>query len=901
MTYAGDIQLNSQKFPIRKILIITGITVGSVVILLLVGVAVLKSLSDEQYHRLVVGMVESSTGFSLQTDTFDLDIGDEILVKASGIKLTNPESDTPNLLSARELRVSVRFWPLFRGVAILDLTGAGIDIQIAKDAESQLNWRTAKKRKKGKKRGLPVRLVPTLRISESSITYRNEVEGSETGFQVNTMSIATRSEPLELDFDGSVNGLPLELEGTLGDFDARIAGKPTDVSVRAKIKEAILSINGSIESVIPISGADLDFQLDVTSVAALMQAIGLKPRFALPRQLTATGRLSGSRRALVLDQLVAQLNDKGIEARVTGTADGLLTRDNIRLGFAVQTDSATHLSKYVRREMPALGRVEGTGTLVIDANDVGIEDLQVSLAGKQLTAKFSGAIGRVYPLRGMDDVMAHSDLKGELEAAIESLDWLAHLTGRQMPAPGMLNLKAELAAAGAEDDGVRVKADFSNQYLSGKLQGRIPDLDKPAHRVLELELETESLKELAMLIGKEIDYEKPATLTAKVTATPEDYQADDFTLVVDDSELEGSLVYRMETEQVARGLLTANLHSPRLDLSFLLAGLGESGSDEESAQRMDAMVLTEEEMEAFGKVDDSNGEKQPEVPIRKLFSTGPLDLNWLHKIDARLDIDADQLEFGKTDLHDLDAHLVLDNGLLTIQPIHARGPGTSTLDMELVLDGRRELTKFMFDLDLGRVEMPRLGGITDLEMRINGAGGSVAELMGSLGGKLQARAIDGRLESSFLTRFGRDIFTSINPLSKKQDYTGLDCAVMILSIEDGIILLDEKLALQTTDVTWFGSGGIDLNTEEFEIVVQSVPRKGVGISLTSDFSKMVYMTGTLATPIIQLNPRELGAKLFTSYLHVASGGLTYLWEKLRNKHEANEDVCAKMLGDFEFD
>ena len=97
-----------------------------------------------------------------------------------------------------------------------------------------------------------------------------------------------------------------------------------------------------------------------------------------------------------------------------------------------------------------------------------------------------------------------------------------------------------------------------------------------------------------------------------------------------------------------------------------------------------------------------------------------------------------------------------------------------------------------------------------------------------------------------------------------------------------------------TDVTWFGSGEINLKTEEIDFGMSPKPRKGLGISLGS-LAKMVAVGGTLAHPRIVLDPKDIAVKYGKYTAAMATGGLTLAADLLFSRIKANTDVCANIL------
>jgi len=149
------------------------------------------------------------------------------------------------------------------------------------------------------------------------------------------------------------------------------------------------------------------------------------------------------------------------------------------------------------------------------------------------------------------------------------------------------------------------------------------------------------------------------------------------------------------------------------------------------------------------------------------------------------------------------------------------------------------------------------------------------------------------LKQSFMTKFGRGLFRSINPLDNKEETIELICAIILFDIRDGIADANSKIAAQMTDVTWFGSGKINLKTEKIEFGVNPIPRKR--LFHMGDYAKLVYLGGTLAQPKLQIDPKGMAKKYGKYLVAVGTGGLTWATDTLLGNMRANMDVCAEII------
>ncbi|MCP4707324.1 MAG: AsmA-like C-terminal region-containing protein, partial [Planctomycetes bacterium] len=178
------------------------------------------------------------------------------------------------------------------------------------------------------------------------------------------------------------------------------------------------------------------------------------------------------------------------------------------------------------------------------------------------------------------------------------------------------------------------------------------------------------------------------------------------------------------------------------------------------------------------------------------------------------------------------------------------------------------------DVEMTDATFFNFGGKIHFLADLNGSGDSVAAIMAGLNGLLEFDVRDATLKTSFITGFGSDLLSSLNPFSKNEETTELLCAIILFDIDDGIAEAHRKIAGKMTEVTYFGGGEINLKTEKINLGVNPRPRKGLGISL-GGIAKLVYIGGTLARPTIKLDPKAMAITLGKYSAAVASGGLTW--------------------------
>jgi hypothetical protein len=135
---------------------------------------------------------------------------------------------------------------------------------------------------------------------------------------------------------------------------------------------------------------------------------------------------------------------------------------------------------------------------------------------------------------------------------------------------------------------------------------------------------------------------------------------------------------------------------------------------------------------------------------------------------------------------------------------------------------------------------------------------------------------------------------TINPFTESDPYTNVECAVILLHFNDGVLDADPVFVQQTDKLRIFASTNIDLKTEKLDANFKIEPRKGLGISLSNLVNPYIKVTGSLANPALVVDPEGV---LIEGSLAVATAGLSILAKSLKNRFLSGKDPCGKALAD----
>jgi hypothetical protein len=399
---------------------------------------------------------------------------------------------------------------------------------------------------------------------------------------------------------------------------------------------------------------------------------------------------------------------------------------------------------------------------------------------------------------------------------------------------------------------------------------------------LDFSVRGQDLGRLKKITGKQLPVGGPFSVTGKLTKPEaEIYQFSDLRVVLGENDLNGRLEVHLAGH---RPRIVADLSSRKFDIRPLLAD-----ADDESPE-------------------DSRKKKD------KLFSEDPLSLDALRIADANVKLRSGQVLLPRLALDDLAAGIMLEDGQLTVDPFFCMIGGGSangrfdlrTRDKEVefavVLEiDQAHLDRMLDELDVGRI----MEGTVDARIEIEGRGESVAELMAGLNGSLVSVVREGRLNNTSLDRFGGGLVEQtvnlINPLSKRETYSQLNCAVNLLDIKDGVAR-SKVLILDTKHTTVAGGGTIDLRTEKLNLAFGLKPKGGTGlpnlVRIRLSLGKLAdsfKLVGTLTEPALVINPKGT-----TVTLGKAAGGMALLGPiglaaALIDVQVGTENPCQKAL------
>ena len=628
--------------------------------------------------------------------------------------------------------------------------------------------------------------------------------------------------------------------------------------------------------------------------------------------LTVKGGLGSSETSLALESLDLALSGDTLEANVRAVVADLMAlttvaEDRQALGVAgldvslnANTESVANLAKQAGVDLPEIGSLALEGHLGSTEASLTLDTLKASLIQDGLETKADLAIEDVLKLAGIEAV---------IDGNLDSLSTLSELAKAELPetGPWVLQIKADTENP---ESPVTIAAQLEGEGTRTVVDASLPDLLSPQIFETQLDIEVESFARIGALLGKEIPEDKPVKITGRAWGKPGEYRIEELTVREEQSEIQANLTYLSPpSADVERTSIVGELTITDFDFTDYLAAKKETTESEAEQAAEDETESVQSELEAVEKEieaaesevvaeQESEEPQTEETPTKgkRIFSDQPLAVGVLRDYDIDLKIDATNMRIPNGIDMNGEIAISLEDGLLLVDPFDLDQTNGGAGNGYIKLDARSETAVLDAALDLDNFVSPRFGGLFDLDLDLDGKGQSLADLMGSLNGHFAAALKDVELQKSFMSQFGAGMLSNLNPLDS--DKTILECAVVRFDIEDGLADFHKKIAAQTTEVTWMGGGEINLKTEELDVGMAPKARGAISGLTNVGLASLIHVGGTLAEPKIGIDVADVAKKYVGYSAFIATGGLSFLAQKVLDTAQANVDQCEKILGDL---
>lgn len=386
---------------------------------------------------------------------------------------------------------------------------------------------------------------------------------------------------------------------------------------------------------------------------------------------------------------------------------------------------------------------------------------------------------------------------------------------------------------------VRAHAGATRAQVTGALDGPVQSEN---FNVL-FKLSGPTLADLYRVVGVVLPETPPYSLSGRLGRDGSVWSYRDFTGAIGDSDLGGNISYDTGRE---RPLLRGDLVSRRLDLDDLGGFIGATpgtGEGETASPRQNRVAR---QRQKTGKV-----LPQSEFRIPKLRA-----------MDADVKLRAEHIEAKPLPLENMSVHLVLEDGLVTLDPLNFGAAGGS-LESRISLNARGNPIATSMDVRARRLDLQKLFptikapgvGMVGGHVKLDGRGNSVAQMLASANGHVGFVMGEGRLSNLILELAGLDVAEALKFLVGKDRTVPVRCAYADLEAKGGVFTV-RGLALDTTDTVMVGEGSVDMRDEKLALKLKPRPKDMSPVSLRSP----LRIGGTLGKPAVFPEPAPLALR-----------------------------------------
>jgi len=411
------------------------------------------------------------------------------------------------------------------------------------------------------------------------------------------------------------------------------------------------------------------------------------------------------------------------------------------------------------------------------------------------------------------DVDVHSTRAGPGDAAPPiAVDGSGHWQGQRFKVQGRAESPLQL-----RDQARPYRVDMHAQAGATRAHARGTLLDPLRLRDFDLKLALAgaNLEDLYPLLGIATPATPPYALDGRLTRTIKGdrttWHYEDFTGTVGDSDLSGTAAVTLGGP---RPFLRANLVSRRLDFDDLAGFVGGAPQSGESSNP------------------ELRARAAHQAAVGKLLPDTPYELDKLRAMDADVRWKAHRISAPKLPLDDMDGHLLLDDGLLRLDPLNF-GVAGGDIKSNIRMDARESpirtkadiaarglnLGPLMPDVPAAKEAIGKVGG----NVALAGTGNSIAKMLASSNGSAAVGMGRGQVSNLLMELAGLDVQEALKFLIGKDKRIPVRCAFGDFVVRDGI-MTTRALAFDTTDTIIVGDGTINLRDETLHLRLRPRPK-----------------------------------------------------------------------------
>jgi len=639
------------------------------------------------------------------------------------------------------------------------------------------------------------------------------------------------------------------------DAKARVTRSERGIAVKdgvIQLAQDQLRVDGFVGNEPLDRDTDLRFRVSGPDLAGTLNTAGVELDALPAGSYEAAGRIRPTAEYFSLDDVTARLGSTRI--RLGGRLGNSTDLQGTDVNITIEGDSLAKLvpevSSYTFQEIPF--NVASNIRIARDVLKLG--DLKVDIGAGRLRGDISIA---------MSPMLA----SGSVEITANGPDVSKWVPSFAQYVP--VNAPFDLSAGVRWEDTHIVVDRLAVQLAKGLLvvDGTM-DVADVARTDMNIDAQIASMSNLGRISGTDLP-DEPLSFSAHLIGSADAIRLEDLVATTGKSDLSGGATYQSQGDIP---VVEIDLRSRHLNLAPLLPPL-EDGATSEAAAPVDGSRLI------------------PDTPI-------PMDL--LQQVNARLDISVGELVLREATVNDVVLDGSLQSGAMRVDRFSLTGQrGTLAGTLELLpttgdprisaaIDGTR-LTLGLRPSSPGAVNLlPRY----DFHLQLGASGATVREMAASLDGTLRLVGGSGQTKGMpgwFARDVTAEIVDTINPFSKKEGFTRMQCFTILLRSVAGKVDGQPAVVMQTDKLNIISVAFVDLGTEEIDVKFETAARKGIGIGAADFVTPYTKISGTLASPGLVFDKEEAISRGGQT---VATLGMSWVAKKVKGRFFSPEDPCG---------
>ena len=239
----------------------------------------------------------------------------------------------------------------------------------------------------------------------------------------------------------------------------------------------------------------------------------------------------------------------------------------------------------------------------------------------------------------------------------------------------------------------------------------------------------------------------------------------------------------------------------------------------------------------------------------RMLPDKPLELAKLRDHDVDLRFRGESVKWGSVPIDNLDAHLVLKDGVMRFTPANFGLAGGNVI-ANVTIDVTRNVPRAEADVTALNVELkrifPKLASPRGSAGRVGGhakfrtQGISVADMMGAAEGEIAAIMRGGEASTLTLVLTNLDLARAAELLLRGDQTSEIRCAVTSLRAKKGVVT-PEFFVVDTSAVLITGEGSVDFRAETYDAKLRAKSKQASLLALRGP----IVIDGTFKQPVVR--------------------------------------------------